>query len=126
MLTEADIRIVKFWLDISQGREQDRAAWKRAEKRPLKALKISALDGDAQEEVEGLFQGPGASENAGAHPHCLCALDHRPHRQEEEGQAGDHPPPARTRLAPEKILHEAVAAPDPARYCYSTFEAQAH
>jgi len=46
MLTEADIHIVKFWLDISKP-EQDRRLEERR-KDPLKALKISDMDGVAQ------------------------------------------------------------------------------
>jgi len=46
MLTEADIHIVKFWLDISKT-EQDRRLEARR-KDPLKALKISDMDGVAQ------------------------------------------------------------------------------
>jgi len=46
MLTEADIHIVKFWLDISKA-EQDRRLEARKDD-PLKALKISDMDGVAQ------------------------------------------------------------------------------
>jgi len=46
MLTEADIHIVKFWLDISKA-EQDRRLEARRND-PLKILKISELDGVAQ------------------------------------------------------------------------------
>jgi polyphosphate kinase 2 len=46
MLTEADIRIVKFWLDISKAEQASRLDARRED--PLKILKVSALDGEAQ------------------------------------------------------------------------------
>ena len=46
MLTEAGIRIVKFWLDISKGEQEKRLAARRND--PLKILKVSDLDGEAQ------------------------------------------------------------------------------
>ena len=46
MLIEADIRIVKFWLDISKDEQEKRLEARR--KDPVKALKVSDLDGLAQ------------------------------------------------------------------------------
>ena len=46
MLAEADIRIVKFWLDISKAEQARRLDARRTD--PLKILKVSALDGVAQ------------------------------------------------------------------------------
>jgi polyphosphate kinase 2 len=46
MLTEAGIRIVKLWLDISKVEQAARLEARR--KDPLKALKVSELDGEAQ------------------------------------------------------------------------------
>ena len=46
MLGEADIRIIKFWLDISKHEQEERLEARR--KDPLKALKVSALDEVAQ------------------------------------------------------------------------------
>jgi len=46
MLTEAGIRIVKFWLDISKDEQAKRLEARR--KDPLKLLKVSDLDGEAQ------------------------------------------------------------------------------
>jgi polyphosphate kinase 2 len=46
MLTEAGIRIVKFWLDISKGEQARRLDARRED--PLKVLKVSDLDGEAQ------------------------------------------------------------------------------
>ncbi|MBV9995973.1 MAG: polyphosphate kinase 2 [Caulobacteraceae bacterium] len=47
MLGEADIRIVKLWLDISKKEQAQRLDARRDD--PLKALKVSDLDGIAQE-----------------------------------------------------------------------------
>jgi polyphosphate kinase 2 len=46
MLVETDIRIVKFWLDISKQEQAQRLDARRTD--PLKLLKVSDLDGIAQ------------------------------------------------------------------------------
>jgi polyphosphate kinase len=46
MLVETDIRIIKFWLDISKKEQASRLDARRTD--PLKALKVSDLDGVAQ------------------------------------------------------------------------------
>ena len=46
MLEEADIRLVKLWLDISKKEQAERLEARRDD--PLKALKVSDLDGEAQ------------------------------------------------------------------------------
>jgi polyphosphate kinase 2 len=46
MLEEADIRIVKLWLDISKAEQARRLDDRRSD--PVKALKVSDLDGEAQ------------------------------------------------------------------------------
>jgi polyphosphate kinase 2 len=46
MLEEADIRLVKLWLDISKQEQAVRLEARRND--PLKALKVSDLDGEAQ------------------------------------------------------------------------------
>jgi polyphosphate kinase 2 len=46
MLEEANIRLVKIWLDISKKEQADRLDARRTD--PLKALKVSDLDGEAQ------------------------------------------------------------------------------
>jgi polyphosphate kinase 2 len=48
MLIEADIRIVKFWLDISKKEQARRLEARRTD--PLKLLKVSDLDAVAQKE----------------------------------------------------------------------------
>jgi polyphosphate kinase len=46
MLEESDIRLVKLWLDISKKEQSLRLEARRED--PLKALKVSDLDGEAQ------------------------------------------------------------------------------
>jgi polyphosphate kinase 2 len=46
MLLEADIRLIKYWLDIDKEEQAERLDDRR--KDPLKQLKVSALDGVAQ------------------------------------------------------------------------------
>ncbi len=46
MLEEADIRVLKFWLDISKKEQAIRLDARRND--PVKALKVSDLDGEAQ------------------------------------------------------------------------------
>ena len=46
MLTESGARLVKFWLDISKAEQAERLDDRRTE--PLKALKVSPLDAEAQ------------------------------------------------------------------------------
>ena len=46
MLEEAKVRVVKLWLDISRGEQAERLDARR--KDPLKILKVSSLDGEAQ------------------------------------------------------------------------------
>jgi polyphosphate kinase 2 len=46
MLVETDIRIIKFWLDISKKEQAQRLDARRTD--PLKQLKVSDLDGVAQ------------------------------------------------------------------------------
>ena len=47
MLLEADIRLVKYWLDISKDEQAERLDARRED--PLKQLKVSSLDGVAQD-----------------------------------------------------------------------------
>jgi polyphosphate kinase 2 len=46
MLEEADIRLIKLWLDISKDEQARRLDARRHD--PVKALKVSPLDGEAQ------------------------------------------------------------------------------
>jgi polyphosphate kinase 2 len=54
MLAEADIRMVKFWLDISKAEQARRLDARR--KDPLKLLKVSELDAVAQKEWKAYSQ----------------------------------------------------------------------
>ena len=47
MLLESDIRLVKYWLDISKDEQAERLDARRED--PLKQLKVSSLDGVAQD-----------------------------------------------------------------------------
>jgi len=51
MLQEAGIRLVKLWLDISKKEQADRLEARRED--PLKALKVSDLDAEAQNRWSG-------------------------------------------------------------------------
>ena len=46
MLEESGIRVIKLWLDISRDEQSKRLDARRND--PLKALKVSDLDGEAQ------------------------------------------------------------------------------
>ena len=72
MLVEADIRIVKFWLDISKTEQAERLDARRND--PLKALKVSDLDAVAQKKWKAYSKA--RDEMLIAHPHRLRALDH--------------------------------------------------
>jgi len=54
MLTEAGIKIVKLWLDISKKEQAERLDARRTD--PLKALKVSDLDGEAQKRWKAYSQ----------------------------------------------------------------------
>ena len=47
MLVESGVRLAKYWLDISKAEQAERLEARRTD--PLKALKVSPLDGVAQE-----------------------------------------------------------------------------
>ena len=47
MLLESDIRLVKYWLDISKDEQAERLDARRED--PIKQLKVSSLDGVAQD-----------------------------------------------------------------------------
>lgn len=46
MIQQADIRLVKYWLDISKKEQAERLEARRSD--PIKALKVSPLDAEAQ------------------------------------------------------------------------------
>ncbi|MDP8916909.1 MAG: polyphosphate kinase 2, partial [Pseudomonadota bacterium] len=50
MLTESGVTLIKYWLDISKPEQAKRLEKRRSD--PLKRLKVSALDGVAQEKWE--------------------------------------------------------------------------
>jgi polyphosphate kinase len=54
MLVETDIRIIKFWLDISRKEQAERLEARRTD--PLKLLKVSELDGVAEKKWKAYSQ----------------------------------------------------------------------
>lgn len=68
MLTEADIKIVKFWLDISKKEQAARLEARRCD--PLKILKVSDLDGVAQKEWKAYSK---ARDTMLEQTHTVCA-----------------------------------------------------
>ncbi len=107
MLTEADIHIVKFWLDISKA-EQDRRLEARR-KDPLKILKISDLDGEAQKKWKAYSK---ARDEMLVRTHTAYApwiVVHTDKKKQARLAVIPHPLPP---LAPAKIS-ETVDAPDP-------------
>ena len=54
MLQDADVKLVKFWLDISKAEQAARLKERRRD--PLKALKVSPLDAEAQKRWKAYTQ----------------------------------------------------------------------
>jgi polyphosphate kinase 2 len=82
MLEEADIRIVKLWLDISKKEQARRLDARRDD--PLKMLKVSDLDGIAQEKWKDYSKARdemlAATHTAAAPWTCVRADDKKPAR----------------------------------------------
>jgi polyphosphate kinase 2 len=82
MLEEADIRIVKLWLDISKDEQARRLDARRTD--PLKALKVSALDDEAQKRWDAYTKARDemlcATHTAAAPWTCVRADDKKPAR----------------------------------------------
>ena len=108
MLLEADIRLVKYWLDISKAEQAERLEARR--KDPLKQLKVSPLDAVAQKKWKAYSKARDEMllrTHSAAAPWICVRNDHK--------KAGRlnlildllH------RVAPKDILKE-VEAPDPA------------
>ena len=107
MLVESGIRLAKYWLDISKDEQAERLKARRAD--PLKALKISDLDGVAQAKWDAYTAARDEMLTRTSTPlapwTCVRA---------------DHKKPARLavmadllrRLAPAEVARD-VAAPDP-------------
>jgi polyphosphate kinase 2 len=107
MLLESDLKIVKFWLDVSKDEQARRLRERRTD--PLKALKSSPLDAAAQERWDDYTSARDEMLRLTSTPHCpwICVR-------------GDHKKVARINiirhlvksLAPEKIAR-ALEEPDP-------------
>jgi polyphosphate kinase 2 (PPK2 family) len=82
MLGEAEIQIIKFWLDISKKEQARRLSARRDD--PLKALKVSDLDGIAQEKWKEYSKARDemliATHTIGAPWVCVRADDKKPAR----------------------------------------------
>jgi polyphosphate kinase 2 len=108
MLITADIKLVKYWLDISKKEQAERLEARRTD--PLKQLKVSALDAEAQKRWKAYTK---ARDEMLARSHTdwapwTCV-------------SNDHKKPGRlnlirhlVRTAAVKPIAEAVATPDPA------------
>jgi polyphosphate kinase 2 len=107
MLEEAGIRVVKLWLDISKTEQAARLEARR--KDPLKALKVSDLDGEAQKRWKAYSKARNElllrTSTAIAPWYCV----HTDHKKEARLNIIRHLLHA---LAPSKI-HEGCPAPDP-------------
>jgi polyphosphate kinase 2 len=117
MLTEADIRIVKFWLDISKAEQAARLQARRDD--PLKILKVSALDGVAQKKWKAYSKARDEMLIRTHTPHAPWICVHTDNKKKARIAVISHL--LRT-LAPADISGE-VAEPDP-QVLYA-FEAEA-
>ena len=107
MLVETDIRIVKFWLDISKKEQAQRLDARRAD--PLKLLKVSALDNVAQQKWKAYSKARDemlVRTNSAFAP-WMCV--HTDHKKEARLAVIRH---LLHTLAPEEIRH-GVDRPDP-------------
>ncbi|MFT3996539.1 MAG: polyphosphate kinase 2 [Asticcacaulis sp.] len=77
MLADANITLVKLWLDISKKEQKKRLADRRAD--PLKRLKVSALDAVAQDKWDEYSSARDEMLRRSHHPnapwHCVCTDD---------------------------------------------------
>ena len=93
MLEEAEIRIVKIWLDISKAEQARRLDARRND--PLKALKVSDLDGIAQEKWKDYSKARNemliATHTAVAPWICVHADDKKPARLSIIAPPAAHP-----------------------------------
>ena len=108
MLIEADIRLVKFWLDISKKEQADRLDARRND--PVKALKVSDLDAVAQKKWKAYSK---ARDEMLARTHTAFApwtIVHTDHKKRARLAVIRH---LLLTLAPSKI-RDGVDAPDPA------------
>ena len=107
MLTEADIGIIKFWLDISKEEQARRLDARRED--PLKALKVSALDGVAQKKWKAYSKARDEMLLATHTAYAPWTIVHTDKKKKARLAVISHILHA---LAPSSIV-EAVPAPDP-------------
>jgi polyphosphate kinase 2 (PPK2 family) len=107
MLTEAGVRIIKFWLDISKDEQAKRLQARRDD--PLKQLKVSALDGVAQKEWKAYSKARDTmlARTHSAHAPWICV--HTDHKKRARLATIQH---ILHTLAPDE-LRKGVPSPDP-------------
>ncbi len=107
MLGEAKIRLVKLWLDISRKEQAVRLDARRND--PLKALKVSDLDGEAQKRWKDYSKA--RNEMLLRTSTAMAPWTLRPHRPQEAGAAQHHPPPAAHHRPARDLARRAAARP---------------
>ena len=117
MLVEANIRIIKFWLDISKKEQARRLDERRSD--PLKTLKVSEMDAIAQRKWKQYSAARDAMLMRTHSAYAPWTIVHTDHKKEARLAVIRHILHA---FAPAEV-HEHVPAPDP-RVLY-TFEASA-
>jgi polyphosphate kinase 2 len=117
MLTEANIRIVKFWLDISKDEQEKRLDVRRRD--PLKLLKVSDLDGVAEKKWKAYSKARNEMLLATHTAFAPWTIVHTDKKKKARLAVISH---LLHTLAPAKISQD-VPAPDP-RVLY-TFDAEA-
>ena len=80
MLVETEIRIIKFWLDISKKEQADRLDARRND--PLKILKVSDLDGVAQKKWKAYSNARDEMLVRTNHKHGPWIVVHTDHKKE--------------------------------------------
>jgi polyphosphate kinase 2 len=117
MLQEAGIRLVKLWLDISKKEQADRLEARRED--PLKALKVSDLDAEAQKRWAGYSEARNEMLSRTSTEHAPWHCVHTDHKKAARLNIIRH---ILHRLAPPDISDE---VPRPDRHVLFRFEESA-
>jgi len=108
MLEEAGVKLVKLWLDISKQEQAIRLEARRDD--PLKALKVSALDGEAQKRWKDYSKARNQMLQRTSSDQAPWWCVHTDHKKQARLNIIRH---LLHELAPKDIRHH-VAKPDPA------------
>jgi polyphosphate kinase 2 len=108
MLEEAGVKLVKLWLDISKQEQAIRLEARRDD--PLKALKVSALDGEAQKRWKDYSKARNSMLQRTSSDAAPWWCVHTDHKKEARLNIIRH---LLHELAPKDIRHH-VSKPDPA------------